>query len=81
MRKSTFPTFASNGSFTHHNGGFSIIDPADYYVGAPQVPPEREREAHPARRHNLKLKQREREKTPVKQTCDIGRASKYFLRL
>ena len=64
MRESTFSIFtaAEGGSFTHHNGGFSVIDPADYYVGAPQVPPEREREAHPARRHNLKLKQRERKR-------------------
>ena len=64
MRESTFSIFtaAEGGSFTHHNGGFSVIDPADYYVGAPQVAPEREREAHPARRHNLKLKQRERKR-------------------
>ena len=49
-------------ALTHHNCGFSIIDPADDYVGAPEVPSERECQAHPARRQNLELEKREREK-------------------
>ena len=44
---------------THHNCGFSIIDPADDYVGAPEVPSERECQAHPARRQDLELERRE----------------------
>ena len=62
---STFPTFSSSGSFTHHNGGFSVIDPPDDDVCAPQVAPEGERQAHPARRHNLKLKWNRERKRPL----------------